>query len=55
MNNVPLNNTLAELEPDDPEAAEEWSRYLASWTAWNHVRTVAAFAASVCFCAGLLW
>lgn len=37
--NVPLNQ---ELERADPAgAARLWPRYLADWTWWNHVRTIA--------------
>ena len=43
--NVPLNNVLARLQPTDPDAAARWAEYLSRWTAWNHVRTVAALAA----------
>lgn len=44
--NVPLNNALAKLAPADPASASEWARYVANWTAWNHVRTAAALAAA---------
>jgi len=44
--NVPRNDTLAAVEPASAESATLWARYLASWTAWNHVRTVAALAAA---------
>lgn len=40
--NVPLNDTLAAVEPGAPSAAETWSRYLDRWTTWNHARTAAA-------------
>ena len=40
--NVPLNDALATVEPSSAEAAGLWPTYLASWTAWNHVRTAAA-------------
>jgi uncharacterized membrane protein len=43
--NVPLNNALAKLLPHDPAAAERWADYVKRWTAWNHLRTVAALAA----------
>jgi uncharacterized membrane protein len=43
--NVPRNNALAKQEPESPEAAEIWQRYLVEWTAWNTVRTVASLAA----------
>ncbi|HZA90955.1 MAG TPA: anthrone oxygenase family protein [Solirubrobacterales bacterium] len=39
--NVPRNNALAQLDPSDDGAAGHWARYLAEWTRWNHVRTVA--------------
>jgi uncharacterized membrane protein len=44
--NVPLNNALAALRPDGAGAAGRWSTYLGHWTAWNHLRAAAAFAAS---------
>jgi uncharacterized membrane protein len=44
--NVPLNNELAAVQADSREAAVVWARYLAVWTKWNHVRTVAALAAA---------
>lgn len=49
MRNVPMNNALAAVTPADPESAISWARYLAGWTFWNHVRTVAALAATVAF------
>jgi uncharacterized membrane protein len=52
--NVPLNESLAEVEPSDGDAADEWRSYLVRWTTWNHVRTAAALVASVCFCLALL-
>src|SRR5581483_2446582 len=47
--NVPLNNELARVAPDGAEGAGLWQRYLAEWTAWNHVRTLASLAASASF------
>jgi uncharacterized membrane protein len=44
--NVPLNNRLATLHPQGAEAAGYWAKYLTRWTAWNHVRTIAALAAA---------
>ena len=40
--NVPLNDALANVAPDSAVGADLWSRYLTTWTNWNHVRTVAA-------------
>ena len=51
--NVPLNDMLAALDPDSPEAVESWNHYLARWTAWNHVRTIAALAAAGLLTVGL--
>jgi uncharacterized membrane protein len=44
--NVPLNNRLAKLDPQSAEAPVRWDRFLTRWTAWNHVRTIAALAAA---------
>jgi uncharacterized membrane protein len=44
--NVPLNDGLATLHPGGPGAASRWAEYVTKWTAWNHVRTVAALAAA---------
>jgi uncharacterized membrane protein len=45
--NVPLNDALAIVKPDSPEGANLWAKYLTDWTFWNHVRTIAALAASI--------
>jgi uncharacterized membrane protein len=47
--NVPRNEALAKVAPSEPAAANFWARYVAGWTAWNHVRTAAALAAAACF------
>lgn len=47
--NVPRNNALAALAPASPEATEYWRDYLSTWTAWNHVRTVAALLSALSF------
>lgn len=44
--NVPRNDRLAAVEASTPAAAAVWTNYLATWTPWNTVRTVAAFAAA---------
>jgi uncharacterized membrane protein len=46
---VPRNNALALVDPAGPGAKAAWARYRSSWTAWNHVRTVTALAASAAF------
>lgn len=45
--NVPLNNAVARVDPASSQGAEFWDRYRARWTAWNHVRTLAALGAAV--------
>ena len=47
--NVPLNHALAAVEPGSKEGAEMWTRYLSTWTTWNHLRTVASLAAAASF------
>jgi uncharacterized membrane protein len=47
--NVPLNNALAAVDPASGEGAAVWADYLRSWTNWNHVRGLAALAASGAF------
>jgi uncharacterized membrane protein len=44
--NVPLNNRLATVHPQGADAGSYWNEYVTKWTAWNHVRTVAALAAA---------
>lgn len=47
--NVPRNNALADVDPGTADGARLWADYVVSWTAWNHVRTAAAMAASASF------
>ena len=47
--NVPKNEALASVRPGDPDAESRWTDYVANWTAWNHVRTVAALAGAASF------
>ncbi|KAM3094726.1 DUF1772 domain-containing protein [Phormidesmis sp. 146-35] len=47
--NVPLNDALAVVKPDSPEGTTLWTKYLANWTFWNHLRTIAALAAAILF------
>lgn len=44
--NVPLNNALAKADPSSGDAPLMWTKYVRTWTAWNHVRTIAALVAS---------
>ncbi len=52
--NVPRNDALAALDPDDPGSAAYWQRYLREWTAGNHVRTVTGLAAAALLIVALL-
>ncbi len=45
--NVPRNDALAAVDPQSADGARIWAGYVASWTAWNHLRTAAALAAAV--------
>ena len=47
--NVPLNDSLANLDPNSSGAASQWAHYVSSWTAWNHVRMVGSLAAAASF------
>lgn len=52
--NVPLNRALAATDPASEAGSRLWSRYLSRWTAWNHLRTVAALAAAAVLLSALL-
>jgi len=54
LGNVPLNEQLAAVDASDDEAAGVWERYVARWTAWNHVRTAAAIVAGLLYSVGLM-
>lgn len=47
--NIPLNDTLASVAPNDPNRANLWSGFLESWVFWNHVRTITSLAATAMF------
>lgn len=49
--NLPLNNSLAGLDPKSNDAHDVWAHYLKAWTNWNHVRTLASLAT----CALCIW
>jgi uncharacterized membrane protein len=51
--NVPLNNSLAAVDPASGAGAAVWADYLRTWTNWNHVRGLAALAASGAFISAL--
>jgi uncharacterized membrane protein len=47
--NVPLNDKLASTGAKSADGASVWQTYLSTWTAWNHVRTIAALGACASF------
>jgi uncharacterized membrane protein len=47
--NIPRNDALAAVAPDSADGAALWVDYLGTWTFWNHVRTLAALAATLAF------
>jgi uncharacterized membrane protein len=46
---VPRNDALGLLDAAAPDAGTAWRTYESGWTAWNHVRTVAALGSAVAF------
>ena len=45
--NAPLNNSLAKLDSNSDDANQVWSRYLVTWTRWNHLRTVSSLVSCI--------
>jgi uncharacterized membrane protein len=52
--NVPRNEALDLIAPHGADALALWQPYLREWTAWNHVRTIAALAAAALLTGDLL-
>ena len=52
--NVPWNDKLEAVEADTADGEKLWLRYVAVWTAGNHVRTAAALAAAASFTMALI-
>ncbi|MBY3580013.1 anthrone oxygenase family protein [Rhizobium bangladeshense] len=52
--NVPMNDALAKVAGNGPEAVQLWNTYVRDWTWWNHVRTIASLLASVAFVRALM-
>lgn len=50
MRNVSLNKQLIAIAPDTKDARDLWRRFQASWSMWNHIRTVTTLLA----CASLI-
>jgi uncharacterized membrane protein len=43
---VPRNDAFAAVDPNGADAVGHWDRYVRTWTAWNHVRTIAPLASA---------
>ncbi len=52
--NIPLNNALARMDAASVEGAVFWARFLAGWTAWNHVRALSSVLAMAAYLFALL-
>ena len=53
---VPENKALAAVTRGDLyRGSLLWASYLAKWTGWNHIRTVAALAAAAAFTIALVY
>lgn len=46
---VPWNNELEKADPTEMVSEKIWDDYRIKWTRWNHVRTIAAFAAAASY------
>lgn len=51
---VPLNDSLATLDPAAVSSNEQWARYLHDWTAANHVRALAGAVAGAALALSLV-
>jgi uncharacterized membrane protein len=47
--NVPLNDALAAIDPQNSDSDVFWASYMQNWTFWNHVRGLASFVSSAAF------
>lgn len=51
--NVPFNEALAKVSPDDSTGHAVWADYRRRWTMWNHVRTIAGVSAMALLIVGV--
>ncbi len=51
MGNVPMNTRLDAMDQQPQETAVYWPHYAQRWTQLNHIRTVGALMAAVCWLA----
>lgn len=49
IGNVPLNERLAKMDPQEGDTQLFWQTYVVNWTRWNHIRALAMLLASVCW------
>lgn len=47
--NVPLNDDLAALSPDDGDSVEAWQHYISRWTSLNSQRALGSVVAALLF------
>lgn len=52
--NVPLNDTLATINPHSPDVTTHWHHFLSGWEWSNHIRGAASIASSGAFIGALL-
>lgn len=52
--NIPLNDSLAALSGNQPEAQAFWINYQDSWNWWNHVRTIGSLGSTIAFIFALM-
>jgi uncharacterized membrane protein len=50
---VPLNDSLAKLDPQGVHAVSQWNHYVSHWTLMNHVRALASVGAALAFTVAL--
>jgi uncharacterized membrane protein len=51
---IPRNNALDRLDPEAPDAAAAWARYVREWVGGNHVRTLGALAGAAAMTVALV-
>lgn len=52
--NIPLNDSLARVDAASVDGALFWVRFLAGWTAWNHLRAMSSVLAMAAYVFALL-
>ena len=49
VGNVPMNEHLDRLNYSNPDSHDYWIHYVKQWTRFNHLRTLGAIAAAICY------